>query len=805
MKTNTYQFIIEGMSCASCVNRIEKALNKVSGVLNASVNLATEKATVQTNNDIDITVLLHTIENAGYHAIPITAKDEHSEITLSIIGMSCASCVNRVEKALKTVTGVQQAVVNLATEKATIRGNNINVTDLIIAVKKAGYDAKILNDQQSQQYHYKSPSLKPVIISALLAFPLLLPMLLMPFGIIVTLPGWLQLLLATPVQFILGARFYRSAWKAIKSLSGNMDLLVAIGTSAAYGLSIFQLVIHWNSNQIPHLYFESSAVIITLILLGKWLEAKAKHQTTQAIEALTALRPETARIRRDNQELMIPINQVKVDDIVIIKPGESIAVDGIIIEGSSSSDESLITGESLPVIKHIGDPVTGGAINGEGLLIVKTTAISNDSTLAKIIHMVESAQTKKAPIQRIVDRISAIFVPIILLIAFITLLLWGFITNEWQLALINAIAVLVIACPCALGLATPTAIMVGTGIAARQGILIKDAQTLETIHSIRAVAFDKTGTLTVGKPELIIFKVINNSNEEALLTIAASIQSGSEHPLAKAVLAKADEKHLHYQYAKNIETITGAGIKAVVDNRQYYLGSYPWIKSLIGDTNNIQDTINELEKKNLTISLLAEKITNNINIIAILGFSDVIKPEAKPAIEALHELHVKTIMLTGDNINTANIIAHDLSIDEVFAQITPQIKAEKIYELQKNYGKVAMVGDGINDAPALAAADIGIAMGTGTDVAMHTASMTLMRGNPLLIADAIDISRRTYNKIKQNLFWAFFYNAIGVPLAALGLLNPMIAGAAMALSSVSVITNALLLKRWQPKAKQRKV
>lgn len=794
-----YEFIIEGMSCASCVGRIEKVLNKISDVIDVNINLATEKATVQTNDNIDITTLLKAVEDAGYHAIPIVTENQSHDITLSITGMSCASCVARVEKTLKKIPGVQDVVVNLATEKATIIGEIVNIADLIIAVKDAGYDATVINQQTSPLQH-KQPSFMPVLISALFAIPLLLPMLLMPFGIDLMLPSWLQLLLATPVQFVLGARFYRSGWKAIKALSGNMDLLVAIGTSAAYGLSVYELIKHWQSQQMPHLYFESSAIIITLILLGKWLEARAKQQTTQAIAALSALRPETARVRRGNQEVMLPINQVKQNDVVIIKPGERIAVDGIIIEGISSSDESLITGESLPVSKNIGDTVIGGAINGEGLLIVKTTATSNDSTLAKIIHMVESAQTHKAPIQRIVDRISAIFVPIILLIALITLIIWGFATHDWQQALLNAIAVLVIACPCALGLATPTAIMVGTGIAARQGILIKDATALEIVHSIKAIAFDKTGTLTVGKPELVIFKVMNGDNENEILNIAASMQAGSEHPLAKAVLAKAKEKHLTYQYAQNLESITGAGITAQVDHRQFYLGNQRWLESLNSNLTNYRTIINELEMKNLTISLLAEKKEQSITILAMLGFSDKLKPEAKAAIDALHQLNIKTVMLTGDNIHTANTIAQSLSIDQVFAQITPQVKADKISQLQKTFGTVAMVGDGINDAPALATADIGIAMGTGTDVAMHTASITLMRGNPLLIADAIDISRKTYNKIKQNLFWAFFYNIIGVPLAALGLLNPMIAGAAMALSSVSVVSNALLLKRWRPKA-----
>lgn len=800
IKMIEYQFIIEGMSCASCVGRIEKALKKTSGVHEANINLATEKATVQTTDDIKLTTLFSVVEDAGYHAIPLVDQMAQQNITLSITGMSCASCVSRVEKALNKVTGVESATVNLATEKAVIVGENLDANILISAVTNTGYEATLIDEQQPKQEVRKQPSLWPVIFSAVLALPLLLPMLLEPVGINFMLPGWLQLLLATSVQFILGARFYRSAWKAVKAFAGNMDLLVVIGTSAAYGLSVYQLILYWHSEHMPHLYFESSAVIITLILLGKWLESRAKHQTTKAIDALSALRPDIARVKRGDKEFELPVNQVKLDDIVIIKPGDRIPVDGIILDGSSSCDESMLTGESLPIAKIIGDSVTGGAINGEGLIVVKTTAIQANSTLAKIIQLVESAQAKKAPIQRIVDRISAIFVPVILVIALITLLVWGISSGDWQLALLNAVAVLVIACPCALGLATPTSIMVGTGIAARHGILIKDAEALETMHNVKAVAFDKTGTLTIGKPQLIVFEPNENSDKNALLTIAASMQSGSEHPLANAVVHKANELNLTYDYPKNLVNVAGSGISGTIANHNYMLGSTRWMAEFNADFSHWQNQIAGLADKGYTLSWLAEKTDNDICILALLGFADAVKDEAKPAIIALQDLAVKTVMLTGDNTSAANNVAQQLGINEVVAQVLPQDKADNIYRLQKKYGKVAMVGDGVNDAPALAAADIGIAMGTGTEVAMHTAEITLMRGNPLLIADAIDISRKTYNKIKHNLFWAFFYNIIGVPLAALGLLNPMIAGAAMALSSVSVVTNALLLRRWKPKA-----
>ncbi|MCX8587841.1 MULTISPECIES: heavy metal translocating P-type ATPase [unclassified Gilliamella] len=725
------------------------------------------------------------------------------EYNFYVEDMSCASCVSRVEKAIKKVDGVIDVSVNLATEKATVKANsNVNLATLMSAVDKAGYHAVKMTDQQTHAKDTeKQASLWPIVVSILFAIPFVLPMLLEPFGFHLMMPAWLQFILASIVQFGLGAKFYRSGFSALKAFTGNMDLLVAIGTSAAYSLSLYQLI----TGHYDHLYFESSVVIITLILVGKWLESRAKHQTTQAIEALSALRPEVALVRQGDHEISLPISQVKVNDIVVIKPGERIPVDGIIMEGTSSSDESMLTGESFPVNKTVNDVVTGGTINGEGLIIVKTTAIQSDSKLSKIIEMVESAQAKKAPIQRIVDRISAIFVPVILIIALITLLAWGIIYHDWQQALLHAVAVLVIACPCALGLATPTAIMVGTGVAARQGILIKDAEALETLHNVNTVAFDKTGTLTEGKPDLVEIDVVGTETPDQILSLAASMQAGSEHPLAKAMLSKAKK----YDYAKNITSVTGSGVMATIDNTEYYLGSLRWMKSLNAYFVNMDDKIDELTSKGYTISFLAkQQAEDSVVILALFGFADVIKPEARNAIDALHHLHVNTVMLTGDNQQAANYVGQQLNLDKVIAEVLPQDKANYIYQLQKEShtntnNQVAMVGDGINDAPALAAADIGIAMGTGTDVAMHTASITLMRGNLYLIADAIDISRRTYNKIKQNLFWAFFYNLIGIPLAAFGFLNPMIAGAAMALSSVSVVTNALLLKRWKPRAETK--
>ena len=800
--TRTHTFGVGDMSCASCVTRVEKALQKVPGVVDVSVNLATEKAQVITETRVSDEVLYQAVTNAGYEVIkPQTSSD--NTVTLRVAGMSCASCVGRVEKALAKVAGVDKAEVNLATEKATIYGEGLNPDVLVAAVVNAGYEAEYLDEQTNALAPIapvKKAPIWPVVVSALLSLPLLLPMIVGPFGIDWMLPGWAQWLLATPVQFWLGARFYKGAWKAIKALNGNMDLLVALGTSAAYGLSIYLFFVT-PEGEMPHLYFESSAVIITLILLGKWLEARAKSQTSEAIRALAALRPETAVVRKNGQDSQVAIDQVRLQDIVVIRPGERIPVDGEIIEGRSSIDESLITGESLPVAKGVGDSVTGGAVNGEGLLLVETTAIGAQTMLAQIIQLVESAQAKKAPIQRVVDKISSVFVPVIISIAIVTFFYWGFTTGDWELGLLNAVAVLVIACPCALGLATPTAIMVGTGAAAKHGILIKDAETLEITHDVKALAFDKTGTLTEGRPELVTFAVAAGIERSDALKLAASLQAGSEHPLAKAVIEKAQEEGIAYPHASEMEAVPGAGVAAIVDGRKLRLGSTPWMMSLNANIAPMNAQREQLEKEGCSVSWLVELLDNGtVNVLALLGFADTLKASARDAIDSLHAMGIKTIMLTGDNQGAADKIASKLGLDDVIAEVKPADKADKIKQLQSSFGRVGMIGDGVNDAPALAAADVGIAMGTGTDVAMHTAAITLMRGDPALVADAIDISKRTYSKIKQNLFWAFIYNTIGVPLAAAGLLNPMIAAAAMALSSVSVVTNALLLRRWQARS-----
>ena len=782
---------IAGMTCASCVTRVEKALKNVPGVTGAAVNLATESATVQAAAGTPLDTLRAAVEKAGYSL-------REKTLTLQIVGMTCASCVGRVERALGKVPGVLQASVNLASENATVRLlDDVDVQTLVAAVAKAGYEARLPVDSDAPAPTPWQHSGWPVLIAALLSAPLVLPMLGMLAGIEWMLPGWWQLALAAPVQFWLGARFYKAGWAALRAGSGNMDLLVSLGTSAAFGLSVYQLLRH--GEHAGHaLYFESASVVITLVLLGKWLEARAKRQTTEAIRALKALRPETARVRRDGQELELPIAQLVRGDEVIVRPGERIPVDGEVLEGASEVDESLITGESLPVAKHAGDTVVGGAVNGEGLLRLKATALGAESTLSRIVRLVESAQAAKAPIQRLVDQVSAVFVPVVVGIALVTLLAWGLTSGDWEHALLNAVAVLVIACPCALGLATPAAIMAGTGVAARHGLLIKDAQALELAARLDVVAFDKTGTLTVGKPELVALQAAPGEDEALQLAQAAALQSGSEHPLARAVNAAATARALSLPAVRELRAVAGRGVAAQVDGAELRLGSSRFMAELGVDLSALQQQAQALQNQGRTVSWLAT-LSPAPRVLALLAFGDTLKPSAVEAIHALTRLGVKSVMLSGDNRGAAEAIGRELGIDEVRAEILPEDKARIVGELKGGGAKrVAMVGDGINDAPALAAADVGMAMSTGTDVAMHAAGITLMRGDPALVAQAISLSRRTFAKIRQNLFWAFAYNVVGIPLAALGYLNPVIAGAAMAFSSVSVVSNALLLKRWRP-------
>jgi Cu+-exporting ATPase len=792
---NDWTFPVEGMTCASCAGRVEKALAALPGVSQASVNLATEVATVKAGPQVDLGALRGAVEKAGY------SVGEQS-VSLDIEGMTCASCVARVEKALKKVPGVVSAEVNLATERAevTLAGRGADIAPLLQAVEQAGYVARPVAGTPATGAAAKGGNdWWPIAVSAALSLPLIVPMIGMLWGADWALPGWVQMALATPVQFWLGGRFYRAAWKALKARAGNMDLLVALGTSAGYGLSVYQLFTH-GGHGMPHLYFEASAVVITLVLLGKWLETRAKRQTTEAIRALNALRPDTARVRRDGGEVEVPAGQVVLDDLVVIRPGERVPVDGVVAEGASEIDESLITGESLPVAKHEGDKVTGGSVNGQGLLVVRTTAIGAESTLARIVRLVESAQAKKAPIQRLVDQVSEVFVPVIIGIALVTLLAWGLIAGDWSVAILNAVAVLVIACPCALGLATPTAIMAGTGVAARHGILIKDAEALEIAHSLKRVAWDKTGTLTEGQPRLTAAEAAPGSDRASLLAVSAAIQAGSEHSLAKAVLGAAASEGIVAPPASKLRAIAGRGMAAEVQGRDLRLGSSRLMQESGVDLAVLADRAAQLQQQGFTVSWVAD-LTGQPTLLGLLAFGDTVKATAARAVARLRELGVASVLVTGDNKGSAQAAAQQLGIDDFRAEVLPEDKANIVAELMARGGRVAMVGDGINDAPALAAADVGIAMSTGTDVAMHAAGITLMRGDPALVGDAIDISRRTYAKIRQNLFWAFFYNLVGVPLAAFGLLNPVIAGAAMAFSSVSVVTNALMLRNWKGSAK----
>lgn len=788
--STTFDLPISGMTCASCAGRVERALRKVSGADQVSVNLATEQARVQAPAD-SLPALVEAVRGAGY-GVPTRT------VELQISGMTCASCVGRVERALAKLPGVEQVSVNLASERAHVEVlQALDDSLLITTVEKAGYSASLpqaaKGDQQDAQRRLRNERLA-VVAAVLLALPLVLPMLVQPFGLHWMLPAWAQFVLATPVQFILGARFYKAAYKAVRAGTGNMDLLVALGTSAGYGLSLYQWV-KAPAGMAPHLYFEASAVVIALVLLGKYLESRAKRQTASAIRALEALRPERAVRVIDGREEDVAIAQLRLGDLVLVKPGERFPVDGTVEEGSSHADEALISGESLPVPKQAGDSVTGGAINGEGRLLVRTQALGTETVLARIIRLVEDAQAAKAPIQKLVDRVSQVFVPAVLVLALLTLIGWWLAGAPLETALINAVAVLVIACPCALGLATPAAIMAGTGVAARHGILIKDAEALERAHAVNRVVFDKTGTLTSGSPRVVHSQALAVDSAD-LHRLAGALQRGSEHPLAKAVLDACTEQGLEVPAVTASQSLTGRGIAGCVEGRELALGN----RRLLDESNlqpgELAAKAQAWEAEGRTLSWLIERGAA-ARVLGLFAFGDSLKPGAEQAIAALHARHISSHLLTGDNRGSAKVVADALGIDDVHAEVLPADKAATVAALKKD-GVVAMVGDGINDAPALAAADIGIAMGGGTDVAMQAAGITLMRGDPRLVPAALEISRKTYAKIRQNLFWAFIYNLIGIPLAALGYLNPVLAGAAMALSSVSVVSNALWLKTWKP-------
>ncbi|MEO7387267.1 MAG: heavy metal translocating P-type ATPase [Gammaproteobacteria bacterium] len=796
---------VRGMTCGACATRLEKALGLVPGVDSAAVNFAVERADVTYDPaTLAVPAIADAIVKAGFEVPTET-------FAFPVEGMTCSACSLRVEKALRQVPGVVEANVNLAIERADVRvlPGTVRITDLADAVARAGYTARIespaASQAQAEEEHRQREQAKlrreftVLLVSAAFATPLLFQMGAMSLNLHWHLPAWVELLLATPVQFVIGARFYRSAWKALKARSGNMDVLVVLGTTAAYGYSLFLLATLGLDGAMGKLYFEASVIIITLVLLGKFLESRAKRGTTAAIRQLMDLRPQTARVRVDAgagnySEREVPITEVRAGDIVLVRPGERVPVDGEVVAGRSELDEALITGESLPVDKQPGSKVTGGAINGTGLLEVRATAVGADSTLARIIRLIENAQGGKAPVQRLVDKISAIFVPVVVALAAVTFIGWFAVTGNFEQAFVSAVAVLVIACPCALGLATPTAIMTGTGAAARAGILIKDVQSLERAHRIDTIVFDKTGTLTAGRATLVGAAALQGS-EDQLLELAASVQHGSEHPLARAVLEAAAQRQLPRTPVTDFRSHTGRGVSGIVAGREVWIGNTRLLDEQGIAVGTAAALVRDWEQQGRTAVFVADRD----GVRGVLAIADPIRPEALEAVSALRKMGVRTLMLSGDAEQVAAVVGREAGVDEARGAIQPEGKAEAIEELRAAGRVVGMLGDGINDAPALAAADVGIAMGTGTDIAMETAGITLMRPDPRLVAGAIDASRATFRKIKQNLFWAFIYNLIGIPLAAFGYLSPALAGAAMAMSSVSVVTNSLLLRRWRPR------
>ena len=767
-----------------------------------------------------------TLTPAGPSAeAPAAAPDAAAEVCsldIGIGGMTCASCVTRVEKALNRLPGVSEASVNLATESARVTVQGLGRTEALArlsrAVRDAGYEPRrpqAMDDAPPTGWLGLPADAWPVLLGALLSLPLVLPMVGDLVGRHWMLPAWAQFLLATPVQFVLGARFYKAGWHALKAGTGNMELLVAIGTTAGWALSTW---LWWRADagEMVHLYYEGSAVVITLVLLGKWLEARARRQTTEAIRALHALRPEVAHLMPDGvkRETLtdVPVDELLPGDLIRVLPGERFAADGTVVSGQTQADESMLTGEAMPVPKAPGDAVTGGSLNGDGALEVRVRAVGAQSVLSRIIGLVQDAQAGKAPVQRLVDRVAAVFVPVVVVLALITLGGWLWTGAPVEEALLHAVAVLVIACPCALGLATPAAIMAGTGVAARHGILIKDVQALELAHRVDTVAFDKTGTLTQGRPRLQLIEARAGVDELSVLRTAACLQEQSAHPLAQAVVRAAQEQGLSWQPgdAEAVQSVTGRGSQGRVQGTELALGSLRWMEELAVDLGPLAEVAAQAQAQGHSVSALASRSVAGWSVLAVLAFGDEPKPGSAPALAELRQRGMRLFMVSGDNRGAAEAMARRLGLDpaagEVLAEVLPGDKAAIVQRLRQADGGrphvVAMVGDGVNDAPALAAADVGMAMGHGegasSDVAMHAAGITLMRGDPLLVAAALDISRRTVGKIRQNLFWAFAYNVAGIPLAALGYLSPVVAGAAMALSSVSVLSNALLLKRWKP-------
>jgi len=798
---------IEGMTCASCVLKVENALKGVEGVKKANVNLATEQATVDYSLEkLNIGQLDKAVSDAGY-------KLGIRETIVGIEGMTCASCVGRVEKALKSVKGVVSANVNLATEKATVKHvAGVSIDDIRKAVKSEGYDVISKEEVREDQLAHISKEKEIKTLKSKFIFSLTIGIIIfngsmdfIPFvsEIPTRVRYFILFLLATPVQFWAGWQFYKGAYIVGRHGSTNMDTLIAIGTSAAYLFSVvatfFPEVLRGRGIE-PAVFYDTAVLIIGLILLGRYLEARAKGRTSDAIKKLIGLQAKTATVVRDGKEQAIPIEQVEVGDIVIVKPGEKVPVDGVLTEGRSSIDESMVTGESMPVSKKIGDEVVGATINKTGSFTFKANKVGEDTVLAQIVKLVQEAQGSKAPIQRMADVVASYFVPAVLAIAVLTFVLWMIFGGEqaFTLALVTFIAVLIIACPCALGLATPTAIMVGTGKGAESGILIKSGSSLELANKLNSVIMDKTGTLTMGKPEVTDVITGNGTDEQELLLLAGSVEKRSEHPLAQAIVDKAKLKNIEFEQVKDFEALTGKGVRASVAERSVVIGKIDLMKDLKIDVSKYTDQIKKLTNEAKTTVLVA--VDGSFG--GVIAIADAVKPDSRASVEQLRDLGLEVIMMTGDNQATAEAIASQIGIENVMAEVLPEDKAMKVKELQESGKLVGMVGDGINDAPALAQADIGIAIGTGTDVAIEASDITLMSGDPAGVVKAINLSQKTMRTIKQNLFWAFFYNVALIPVAAgllypfFGiLLSPVLAAAAMATSSVTVVTNSLRLRR----------
>ena len=776
---------VEGMTCASCAARIEKNVAKLPGVKEVNVNLASERARVVIDGESTWQDVVQKIEKSGY-SVP------EREVDLNITGMTCAACAARIEKVVGRLDAVDRVNVNLASEKAHIVyfPGVLQEQDLIRAVEKAGYGATLASEATAhEEKKRKEQAYRREVWtfwgSVVLTLPLVIQMSVLLFGGSAFMPNWVSWILATPVQFYVGWRFYKGAYHSLRGGAANMDVLVALGTSVAYFYSAVLTVLGHAET-----YFDSSATVVTLIFMGKLLESRAKAKSSSAIESLAKLGAKVAHVIRDGNEQDVPVEELRIGDVVRVRPGEKVPSDGTILDGSSTIDESFLTGESMPVAKEPGDTVVGASVNQSGVFKMEITRVGADTALAQVIRLVDQAQGSKAPVQRLADKISGIFVPIVLGVAFFTLLVWGFIVG-WTPGLIAAVAVLVIACPCSLGLATPTAIMVGTGLGAESGILIKGGEHLEKAHKVNTMVLDKTGTVTLGKPAVTDMWVAPGTSEEDLLAVAAALEAQSEHPLGAAVIAHAKERNMDIPSAEGVQAVPGKGIAGAVNGQTIRIGN----RRLLSDTGVADfpdDVLAQFENEGKTAVLVASEST----LLGMIAMADTIKPDSVEAIRQLREMGIDVWMITGDNERTASAVATEVGITNVIAGVLPEDKANKVQELRNQGRVVAMVGDGINDAPALAAADIGIAMGTGADVALDAADIALMHGNMQGAVDAIRLSKATMRKIRQNLFWAFFYNVLGIPLAALGLLSPIIAGAAMAMSSVSVVSNSLLLRRF---------